>query len=89
MDVDRRVGTGQRDCWGARGMFEVATVTFQFTWWLGFILVLAVVAGWQARRNWNVSRWRSVSLWLVAALLVLFTVSRMITHGVSSSGTGL
>jgi dolichyl-phosphate-mannose--protein O-mannosyl transferase len=68
-------------------MFYLATVKFQFTWFLGLMLALAVAFAWRAIKNWNVSKGRSIIYLVVAALFVLFALSSMITYGVSTSSS--
>ena len=68
-------------------MFDLSTSHFQITWTLAAILVLAAAAAWRAASNWNVVRWRSIVLGVVAVLLLLFALNSMFTHSCSSSGS--
>jgi dolichyl-phosphate-mannose--protein O-mannosyl transferase len=68
-------------------MFYLATVKFQFTWFLGLMLALAVAFAWRAIENWSDSKGRSIIYSVVAVLFVLFALSSMITYGVSTSSS--
>lgn len=69
-------------------MFDLSTGHFQITWTLAAILVLAAAAAWRAASNWNVVRWRSIVLGVVAVLLLLFALNSMFTRSSSSSSSG-
>ena len=67
-------------------MMIFATYKFQFTWFLGVLIVLAALAAVYARKSWRDNKGRSIIFWVVAGLLVLMAVSSIITYGHSSSG---